>query len=270
MKGRYHEVHSRDVIAAWYRRPGPVGIPGDTAEIAEYMRRQAASALRSLYNALESRWLVSPLALRRAEDKAAQLQRAAALGLATPRSCFSNDPAEVRAFAASVGGRAIVKPHHVQGVYYQRQFRFPLAALWDGNASDADIATSSSIYQEYVPKKMEIRAVVVGNKVFAGAIPAVEGRVDLRESDDPADYRPHELPHAIKDQLIRLTHGLGSRFGSADLLLTPDNDYVFLELNPNGQWLWLDLMAGLKITDVLVAELLATPGRTDASRAIPQ
>jgi glutathione synthase/RimK-type ligase-like ATP-grasp enzyme len=267
ISGLYHKAYSRDVVAAWYRRPGPVGTPDGSAGTADFLRRQATAALRGLYNALEDRWLVSPTALRRAEDKAAQLELAAAVGLATPRTCLSNDPAQVRGFLSQVGGRVVVKPHQVRGVYQQHVFRFPLAALWDGSGDDAAIAAASSIYQEYIAKKLEVRAVVVGSQVFAAAVPAVDGRVDLRESDDPAEYRPHELPEAVKTRLVRLTSDLGSRFSAADLLLTPDGQYVFLDLNPNGQWLWLDLMAGLRITDALVDEFLATPGRVRARAA---
>jgi hypothetical protein len=43
---------------------------------------------------------------------------------------------------------------------------------------------------------------------------------------------------------VELVRSLGLRFCSADLVLTPDGRHVFLDLNPNGQWLWLELEAG--------------------------
>jgi glutathione synthase/RimK-type ligase-like ATP-grasp enzyme len=264
IKGRYHSARSGDVIAAWYRRPGPVGVPPSAPDIQEYVRRQSTAAVRAMYRALEGRWLVSPDALTIAEDKVVQLQRASRLGLATPRTCVSNDPAEVRAFFADVGGSIAVKPDHVQGIFHEGVFRFPLTARWDGQAEDAAIAASPTIYQEYVEKKLEIRAVVIGARVFAAEVPAVDADlIDVRGREELLSvYRPHDLPEPVARKLVQLTSGFGSRFCSADLLVTPDDEYVFLELNPNGQWLWLDLVAGLKLTDALVDELLATPACT--------
>jgi glutathione synthase/RimK-type ligase-like ATP-grasp enzyme len=36
-----------------------------------------------------------------------------------------------------------------------------------------------------------------------------------------------------------LVKKLGLEFGALDLIVTPDNEYVFVEINPNGQWAWI-------------------------------
>jgi hypothetical protein len=46
-------------------------------------------------------------------------------------------------------------------------------------------------------------------------------------------------------------------FASIDMILTPDDEFVFLELNPNGQWLWLELELGLPLVASMV-DLLTT------------
>lgn len=40
-------------------------------------------------------------------------------------------------------------------------------------------------------------------------------------------------------------------FGCFDLIVTPDGEYVFLECNPNGQWLWVELATGLPIAEAI-------------------
>jgi len=40
-------------------------------------------------------------------------------------------------------------------------------------------------------------------------------------------------------------------FGAIDLLLTPTGEYVFLEINPNGQWYWLELITGIPLTNAM-------------------
>jgi hypothetical protein len=59
----------------------------------------------------------------------------------------------------------------------------------------------------------------------------------------------------MEDACIRLVKQLGLEFGAIDLILRPDGEYVFLEINPNGQWLWLEPASGLPFTDTL-ADLL--------------
>jgi D-alanine-D-alanine ligase-like ATP-grasp enzyme len=49
---------------------------------------------------------------------------------------------------------------------------------------------------------------------------------------------------------------LNLEYGALDFVLTPDGRFVFLEINPNGQWLWLDDMLSLGITTA-VAEWLS-------------
>ena len=71
----------------------------------------------------------------------------------------------------------------------------------------------------------------------------------------PATYEPHDLPADIGAALLEVVRGFGLRFCSADLVLTPDGRYVFLDLNPNGQWLWLEIEAGLPLSAAM-ADLL--------------
>jgi glutathione synthase/RimK-type ligase-like ATP-grasp enzyme len=260
IRNAHHAVSSYDVVAAWFRRPGQVKPAEHSPDVDEYVRLQASDAVRAVYSALEGRWLSSPDAIRVAEDKMTQLRRAAEWGLRVPHTCMSNDPEEVRKFNDRAGGSTVVKPSRVQGAYLDGGFRFPLAARWDGAASDVSIAAAPSIFQEVIEKVIEVRAVVIGDRVFAAEVPATED-IDVRAHDIDETYRRHELPPEVADKLRDLTHGFGVRFASADLVVTPAGEYVFLDLNPNGQWLWLETQAGLPLTDAVVDYFLhSAPG----------
>src|SRR6185369_6732604 len=146
----------------------------------------------------------------------------------------------------------------VQGVFTEGGFRFPLTSRWDGDASDASIEVAPAIYQEYIPKRQEIRAVIVGNRVFAATVNSQahpEALDDVRGLPPDVAYEAHDLPPAIGDRLVEMTRRFGIQFASADLVLTPSGEYVFLDLNPNGQWLWLELDAGLPLTDALIGAM---------------
>ena len=55
---------------------------------------------------------------------------------------------------------------------------------------------------------------------------------------------------------VLLVRRLGLHYGTIDMVLTPDGRYVFLEINPNGQYLWIEKQSGLPITEA-VCDLLA-------------
>jgi glutathione synthase/RimK-type ligase-like ATP-grasp enzyme len=115
------------------------------------------------------------------------------------------------------------------------------------------------ILQEYVPKEVELRITVVGERVFAAEIRSQASRVtqhDWRHYDNErATYAPSALPADVEQRCVRLVQALGLCFGAIDLIVTPEGEYVFLEINPNGQWAWVESLTGLPIADA-VAELL--------------
>lgn len=57
-----------------------------------------------------------------------------------------------------------------------------------------------------------------------------------------------DLGKSVDDNLVRLIKSFGLTFGAVDLVLTPSDDLVFLEVNPNGQWAWLEVLTGAPIS----------------------
>lgn len=111
-------------------------------------------------------------------------------------------------------------------------------------------------FQAYIPKKYDIRSVVVGNEVFSVAIHSQgvpEGVVDYRTA--AVLGKLHEMKHEIVDlgetvnrRLVEYTKSFGLSFGAIDLIETLDDHLVFLEDNPNGQWGWLEQKTGIPIS----------------------
>lgn len=94
---RLHEVK-----AACYRRPGvPAPEPTSDAATREYRAGEWSAITRSLWNALEGRWLNSPFAILRAEDKPRQLALALSLGFDVPETLVSNDFDAAQPFLAA-------------------------------------------------------------------------------------------------------------------------------------------------------------------------
>jgi len=107
LRGPEGELDLSEITAAYYRRPG--GLEADDADpVAAYVTAEWSAILRSLWNALEGRWLNSPFAILRAEDKPRQLVVARGVGLRVPGTLVTNEPEAARAFLAD--GSMVAKP----------------------------------------------------------------------------------------------------------------------------------------------------------------
>jgi hypothetical protein len=260
-------LHLRDVRAAWLRRPGgPVVHPAVRPESREFAVQQARSTLNALYALIGDRWLSHPESMRAASDKVWQMLRAAAAGLEVPDTVIGNDVDRVAEFHSGnvrLGRGTAVKSLWVHTpVSYDGGLRVPLTTKWPENVDQDQvdaIRLTPAVFQGYVPKQREIRAVVIGGQVFAASVDSQaipEARHDVRGAAGKVKHEPYDLPRDVRGALLELVRGLGLRFCSADLILTPEGRHVFLDLNPNGQWLWLELEAGLPLSAAM-ADLLA-------------
>src|SRR5438876_11084737 len=113
------------------------------------------------------------------------------------------------------------------------------------------------IFQEYVPAVADIRVTVIGAKMFATAIIAAAGSydIDYRMDLGGARFEPIDLPAKTQEGIHALMRRLGLLYGAVDLRQTADGRYVFLEVNPAGEWRFVEERTGQPITDA-VAELL--------------
>jgi glutathione synthase/RimK-type ligase-like ATP-grasp enzyme len=255
-----------EIRSVWLRRPQPANVDHLGTADREFAREEARAALGMLWEALRDRfWMSWPGAIQAAEEKAGQLVRAHAAGLATPLTRVTADPSQLERMLEEVGPRLATKrlgpPRGIEGFVYTTPLdRETLEANRDS------IALLPLLALEYVPKRVEIRAAVVGERVFAAEIHSQDDertRHDLRRGDLLATrHLRHELPEAVRAALVALTRSYGLTFSAPDLILTPDGEYVFVELNPNGQWGWIEKLTGLPILETLTDSLLGAQPAT--------
>ncbi|MNZ28723.1 hypothetical protein D3C78_459550 [compost metagenome] len=50
---------------------------------------------------------------------------------------------------------------------------------------------------------------------------------------------------------------LNLRYGAIDFVCDPQGNLWFLEINPNGQWAWIENLTGYPIAEAIVDELEA-------------
>ena len=123
------------------------------------------------------------------------------------------------------------------------------------------IETTAHLIQDWAPKAHECRAVVVGDDVFAVAIHAGSpASYDDWRSDYPSlRYEVIDLPEAVTTSLRRIMAELRLVYGAFDLVIGPDPEQAgdertvwFLEVNPGGQYGFLEMATGVPITESLI------------------
>ena len=124
----------------------------------------------------------------------------------------------------------------------------------------ADVKYCPVIFQEYISKKFDLRVTVVGTRIFAVEVhhspKVVNSEFDWRRGDqETLSYKIHTLPQKLETLCVRLLRTLNLNFGAIDLVYSDSGDYVFLEINPNGQWAWIEQKTGAEISKAL-ADLL--------------
>jgi glutathione synthase/RimK-type ligase-like ATP-grasp enzyme len=260
-----HLIAGSDISAVWWRlKPGP-DWPGHDPEqfvMRVFREREWQHALEGLEAALPSaRWVNPRSASRTARQKAWQLREAMRVGFAIPPTVMSNDPAMVAEQVQSWGESAIYKPFTT---YFPSADQAVFTSRIDSSlikSSEESIRLAPGIFQALIEKAYELRITVVGEAVFAVRIESQQStstRIDWRRDYDALTYSAVILPPAIEKDLLKLQKELGLVFGAYDFIVTPSGDYIFLEVNPVGQWLWLEDAVGVGISRAL-AELLAQP-----------
>jgi hypothetical protein len=263
-----------EVSAIWYRRFFAGGqLPlelGETREVCVHESR------RTLYAAIaaSSAFQLDPLlCVRKADHKELQLRRAHHYGLQLPRTLVSNDAQQVREFFSAQGEQLIAKMQSSFAIIRNGEELVVFTTKLDrDHLEELDrLCYCPMIFQELLPKKLDIRATVVGKRVFTAAIDSQKAErtsVDWRREGHATldDWFAFQLPPQTESSLLALVEDFGLNYAAADFVLTADDRLVFLEINAGGEWLWLRSHHNLPI-DLALAEVLT--GRAERTPSWP-
>lgn len=251
--------------SGWWRRALPPALDprildGDQAAWAA---NETYEAMAGFWDALPITWVSPPRAIELSMMKTWQLPAARAAGLAIPHTIITSDPDEARTFIDSFGlGRVICKAFSATQQNW-RETRMVGAAEYQ--LLDR-VSVAPVIFQEFVPAAVDLRVTIVGEEIYAAAIHSQElpYALDFRlflETEGGVRMEPAELPDEVESGLLQLLKYAGLRYGAVDMRRTPDGRHVFLEVNPAGQWRFVEDVTGQPITAAM-ARLLT---RLDAA-----
>lgn len=258
-----------EVKSVWERRPtniNPLTIKASD-EIRKLCEIETNEFLRFLrYDLINIFSLGHSIYDRSGSSKILQLRIAQSLGLRIPLTCFSNDKKNILNCFKDVKFGIVIKPIDTMSYKFeQKDYTFytnkiNLDTLF--NTDETAFNYSISFLQEYIPKEFELRITVVCNEVFACKIDSQlqedeTGKVDWRQGYDfGLKYSIFELPEEISTFCKDFLKLMKINFGCFDFIVTPEGEYVFLECNSNGQWLWIEEETGLPIASAISNALI--------------
>jgi hypothetical protein len=268
-RGAHQEVRRSAYETVWMRRPAGILPLNNISDSVQ--RAVAEDELRVFVTGVLS-WLeigkftVNPFDACLAGLKSFQLPLAAELGLTGPRTLISNSPAEILSFFKSCGNEFIYKPlkSALWTLTSGDKSTVPTTLIKDESLLlESDLRSAPGIYQEKIVKQAEIRATIMGKSVFSW-----EKRFETRSHDDldidwrimnkGAEHKVHQLPDGIKAKCFELMSALNLRFGAFDFAIDQNGEYQFLEVNPQGQFLWGDQLGlGLNQLEAFAEFLLS-------------
>lgn len=254
-----------DIVSVYFRQPNPPKVLGCSSnDDREFAEREALELLRSLWRMIPERmWLNHPRHLWRAANKVDQLLAAIEVGLDFPATLISSRKDSIAAFVKTTSGQVVAKAVK-HGFLYRNEEIWVAATqrLSPDFLSDFHLYVETpSTFQHEIEKVYDIRVVVVREKVFATAIHSQvfeETAVDWRLGDLKQLQLHHErilLPKALEAKCRNLVDFFSLGYSSMDFVRGQDGAYQFLELNPNGQWAWIEQLVGYPIRDAIIDAL---------------
>ena len=275
------EIDISEIHSIWWRRASQFEFPPEfSQQEKEFAKREINHSLSGLWEVLrhDCYWVSYPSDIRQANFKPEQLSRAARIGFDVPRTLITTDPEEARAFYVACDRKIIFKVltdpflamDKVEPVPNDNPDSLPeilkprstfTTAIGEKELAMLDsVRYVNCLFQEMIPKAVELRVTVIGNEVFAGEIHSQaheKTKMDWRHYDVELPYRKATLPSDLVQQCLDFVRSYNLNYSAMDFILTPDGRYVFLENNPNGQFLFVEkLVPELKMLDALVACLI--------------
>ena len=253
-----------DVRAIWTRRPSPPAIPPGVIDVEH--RRFARQEWQDLLDGLTlslgmDAVMINPLPAQRTAVKPYQLAIAQRVGLRVPETLITSDPLRAQHFVDAHQG------HVVHKAMTSPRNAFVDTRRWQETDRGAlhQLLVAPAIFQELVEGPIDIRATIVGQEIYAAAIRTAQSRAGLDSRLDlDVPTTAYEIPREITRQLHALMAVLGLTFATVDLKVDDAGQLHFLELNPQGQFLYIEILTGLPIA-ASVARLLVNGQRGEAA-----
>ena len=256
-------ITPREIGSVWYRRPSSdktieKSLDDESIKLFKY---ETKGWVKSITFGFEnSFWVTAPWLLYKSRIKSNQLLVAHSVGLNVPKTLITRDSNLVKRFYDECPNGIVAKSLKVpfvesKDVYHSLRTQ----EITPSDLSDSSLYICPTIFQERISVSYELRVVAIGRRLFAFKVTTKEKCVtDIRASGkDNIEYTPWKISPALSDKILSLLNRFNLPFSSMDLLVDQTGNEFFIDLNPNGQWLWLEYTAGVIMSDLFVEMMIS-------------
>jgi hypothetical protein len=268
------QIPLHECNALWFRRFFDAGAPLAKELDPEYLQASLEETRRTLLGMIEGFdgfTFGTHSQYRRLDSREEQMKIAVANGLLIPDTLITNSPTRVRSFIEAHPDGVITKMQSAFAIYREgvEHVVFTNKVGLDDLEGIEGLELTPMMFQQMIPKKLELRITIVGDKVFCFAIDSQKSekaQTDWRKDgvNMLSEWFEYPLPENIEKGLLGLMDYYQINYGAIDVILTPDDKYYFLEINSAGEFFWLDMLCEYKISDQIAKVLLGKAFRRDA------
>lgn len=217
-------------------------------------KSQWSAFMRNLIVFDRVKWVNNPVNTYRAENKVFQLAKAKENGLMIPDTKVANC-----CFDIVPDNKYIVKSIDTALFNNDDIEMFMYTSRLSGNEiMNSNLSLAPVFIQDYIENKTDIRVTYISGKVFPVKITSGGGGIDCdwrKKKKDDLEYEMCALPDEIIVKLTNLMKSLNLEFGGVDLIKSGKN-YYFIEVNPTGEWGWLQSNIDVPIDEEITRALV--------------
>lgn len=241
-------ICSKNVRSIYYRKPILPSLNEYDPQYHLMIQRDIIAVINGIADSFSGKVLTRPSLLRKSENKVYQLMYASKNKWTIPVSYIGNNSETCKCYEKDL---SIIKPLTTGKTYGRNSCEIYQTSMFRG-AGEIDI---TPIYlQRYIEKSFEVRITIVGHSVYPVKI-ETKNKIDWRADYENHRYTLIDCPNEIIEKCFQMMKDFSLSFGAFDFIVTPENKWVFLEINPNGQWLWLEKCLNLDISQKILEYL---------------
>lgn len=242
-------VNGSTIDAIYYRKPTFPNLDNYKVKYRSMMQKDMLCILYGIMESFKGKCLTKPSILMKAENKPYQLLLASKIGFIQPESLITNSSESANKFSSNTSN--IIKPLTTGKIFSRGNYELFYTNTLD-NSIINDIELSPIYVQRYIPKDFELRVTIINGQVFPVKIYSKE-KIDWRKAID-INYEITKIPSEITKKCFQMLDALDLKFGAFDFIIN-NGEFYFLEVNPNGQWLWLEKLLQLNISGHIISYL---------------
>ena len=221
----------------------------------DFAAKEWEEGINSIYGMTDVLWVNHPFVLNTYSNRLKQLQLASMVGLSIPKTLITNDPEQLLSFIKS-NHKVVAKTLNNSSGLRKNHIIFT-SELRENDIKNADtLKYVPTFFQEFLEKNKEFRVIIIGEKLHVCEISYSTKICDYRSLKfSDIKHTKSSLPDDIINKLILLKRKMNLEFAAVDLLQTSRDEIVFLEVNPNGRWLWIQQQTGMDISKDIALHL---------------